>query len=169
MHSSTALCGQQLQREAMGLTSGAEETTLREHLSKGSPRFSTARAQLQGDLSWGTSCWHRVRARDTRRALVLGAQFWQLLISSQSRGDRTVSPVRCLQCPGSVHQEGSLGSLQVSVCLSVCSQPCAVQGGLPQAGALLWRALNEIVGAAGKRPQDLSETEFTLWVVKLSP
>lgn len=26
-------------------------------------------------------------------------------------------------------------------------------------GALLWRALNEIVGAAGKMPQDLSEAE----------
>lgn len=45
-------------------------------------------------------------------------------------------------------------------CLSVLSpRCCAVQRGLPWVGALLWRALNEIVGAAGKMPQDLSEAE----------
>lgn len=48
---STALCGQQLQRKTIGLTSGAEETTVRGHLSKGSPRFNATTAQLQGDLS----------------------------------------------------------------------------------------------------------------------
>lgn len=36
---------------------------------------------------------------------------------------------------------------------------CAAQGGLSRVGALLRRALNEIVGAAGKMPQDLSEAE----------
>ena len=36
---------------------------------------------------------------------------------------------------------------------------CAAQGGLCRVGALLGRPLNEIVGATGKMPQDLSEAE----------
>lgn len=36
---------------------------------------------------------------------------------------------------------------------------CAAQGGVSQVGALLRRAFNELVGAAGKMPQDLSEAE----------
>lgn len=57
LHDRTALCSRRLQEATVGLTSEAE-TTLRRHLSKGSPRFHAVIAQLQGVLAWDMSCWH---------------------------------------------------------------------------------------------------------------
>lgn len=87
----------------------------------------------------------------------LGTPVWQFLVSSKA-----VTQWGGWKWPRRSPQLSSDGAHQVLQWIfapDLSSQQRAVQGGLPQVKALLQRALNEVEGAAGKMPQDLSEAE----------
>lgn len=96
---------------------------------------------------------------DTRGALYLGMPELQFLVSSKSHGGEGCEPSKVVVVAWELSVRSARWVLWQVFVSDLSSWHCAVQGGVSQVGALLRRAFNEIVGAAGKMPQDLSEAE----------
>lgn len=88
-----------------------------------------------------------------------GTPSWQFLVLSQSHGGKGCGPSEVVVVAWEVSIKSAGWVLWQMFVSDLSSWHCAVQGELSQVRALLGRALNEIVGAAEKLPQDLSEAE----------